>query len=39
MGGVVSAGENNEELVDNLCQEGYIHEPRVEKVLAYRVLV
>ena len=38
MGGVVSAGQNNEELVDNLCQEGYIHEPRVEKV-ANRVLV
>ena len=33
MGGAVSAGQNNEELVDNLCQEGYIHEPRVEKVL------
>lgn len=32
MGGAVSAGQNNEELVDNLCNEGYIHEPRVEKV-------
>lgn len=32
MGGAVSAGQNNEELVDNLCHEGYIHEPRVEKV-------
>jgi hypothetical protein len=32
MGGAVSAGQNNEELVDNLCREGYIHEPRVEKV-------
>ena len=28
----MSAGQNNEELVDNLCHEGYIHEPRVEKV-------
>ena len=33
MGGAVSAGQNNEELVDNLCHEGYIHEPRVEKVV------
>ena len=32
MGGAVSAGQSNEELVDNLCHEGYIHEPRVEKV-------
>ena len=29
----MSAGQNNEELVDNLCHEGYIHEPRVEKVV------
>lgn len=32
MGGVVSSGENNEELVDNLCKEGYILTPEVEKV-------
>lgn len=32
MGGAVSAGQNNEELVDNLCHDGYIHSPRVEKV-------
>ena len=32
MGGAVSAGRNNEELVDNLCYEGYIHEPCVERV-------
>lgn len=33
MGGAVSSGRDNEELVDNLCHEGYIHEPRVEQVL------
>lgn len=30
MGGVVSAGENNEELVDNLCEAEYITTPEVE---------
>ena len=30
MGGVVSAGENNEELVDNLCEAEYITSPEVE---------
>ena len=30
MGGVVSAGENNEELVDNLCEAEYITIPEVE---------
>ena len=39
MGGAVSAGQNNEELVDNLCREGYIHEPRVEKVALIYSLV
>ncbi len=32
MGGAVSAGRDNEELVDNLCYEGYINEPSVERV-------
>lgn len=32
MGGAVSSGETNEELVDNLCNEGYIFTPEVEKV-------
>lgn len=32
MGGAVSSGQDNEELVDNLCHEGYIVEPQVEKV-------
>lgn len=32
MGGVVSAGENNEELVDNLCEAEYITSPEVETV-------
>jgi len=32
MGGAVSAGENNEELVDNLCYESYIVTPAVESV-------
>ena len=32
MGGAVSAGENNDELVDNLCYESYIITPEVEEV-------
>lgn len=32
MGGAVSAGKNNEELVNNLCYEDYIQTPDVEKV-------
>ena len=32
MGGVVSAGHNNDELVDNLCKESYIVSPDVERV-------
>ena len=32
MGGAVSAGQNNAELVDNLCMENYISTPEVEKV-------
>lgn len=32
MGGVVSAGESNEELVDNLCEADYITTPEVETV-------
>ena len=39
MGGAVSAGQNNEELVDNLCHEGYIHEPHVEKVAECLALI
>lgn len=35
MGGAVSAGSSNEELVDNLCYEGYINEPSIEKVCSY----
>ena len=35
MGGAVSAGSTNEELVDNLCYEGYINEPSIEKVHSY----
>ena len=36
MGGVVSPGRNNEELVDNLCKGGYINTPEVERV--FRIL-
>lgn len=32
MGGAVSAGSCNCELVDNLCNEGYITQPDVERV-------
>ena len=32
MGGVVSAGRDNDELVDNLCKERCIESPKVEKV-------
>ncbi len=32
MGGAVSAGRNNEELVNNLCEEDYIQSPGVETV-------
>jgi protein-L-isoaspartate O-methyltransferase len=32
MGGAVSAGENNEELVDNLVEAEYIKTPGVERV-------
>lgn len=32
MGGAVSAGQNNNELVDNLCYENYIQTPEVELV-------
>ena len=32
MGGAVSAGESNDELVDNLCYESYIVTPKVEEV-------
>lgn len=32
MGGAVSSGQNNRELVDNLCYEDYIQSPEVEKV-------
>lgn len=32
MGGAVSSGNSNEELVDNLCHEDYITRPEVEKV-------
>lgn len=32
MGGAVSAGQNNDELVDNLCHEDYIQTPEVEMV-------
>ena len=32
MGGAVSAGQNNSELVDNLCYENYIQTPQVEMV-------
>ena len=32
MGGVVSSGSTNDELVDNLCTEGYIVSPEVERV-------
>lgn len=35
MGGAVSAGRDNEELVDNLCNEGYINQPSVERVCTY----
>ena len=36
MGGVVSAGRNNDELIDNLCKGGYIITPEVERV--FRIL-
>ena len=36
MGGVVSPGRNNEELVDNLCKGGRISTPEVERV--FRIL-
>ena len=32
MGGAVSSGQNNEELVNNLCIEDYIQTPAVERV-------
>ena len=32
MGGVVSAADNNDDLVDNLCQADYIRRPEVETV-------
>ena len=32
MGGAVSSGENNDELVDNLVEAEYIKSPDVEKV-------
>ena len=32
MGGAVSAGENNGELIDNLVKAGYIRTPSIEKV-------
>ena len=32
MGGAVSSGNSNAELVDNLCREAYITQPEVEKV-------
>lgn len=32
MGGAVSSGASNNELVDNLCSEGYITRSDVEKV-------
>lgn len=32
MGGVVSSGENNDQLVDNLIQADYIKSPQVERV-------
>jgi protein-L-isoaspartate O-methyltransferase len=32
MGGSVSSGENNEELVDNLVHANYITNPEIEKV-------
>ena len=35
MGEVVSAGRNNNELVDNLCHENYIQTPEVETVRLY----
>ena len=31
----MSAGKDNDELVDNLCKEGYIVTPEVEKVHTY----
>ena len=32
MGGAVSAGQDNNELIDNLCNENYIQTPEVEAV-------
>lgn len=32
MGGAVSAGRDNDDLVDNLCEESYIVTPEVEAV-------
>ena len=32
MGGAVSAGRDNDDLVDNLCEEKYIVTPEVERV-------
>ena len=32
----MSPGRNNDELVDNLCKEGYIMTPEVERV--FRIL-
>ncbi len=37
MGGAVSAGEDNEELVDNLVEADYLKSPSVEKALRYRM--
>lgn len=32
MGGAVSAGEDNDDLIDNLMEAGYIRSPSVERV-------
>jgi hypothetical protein len=33
MGGIVSAGEDNDELVDNLVEAGAVRSARIEKAL------
>lgn len=38
MGGAVSAGEDNEELVDNLVEADYVKTTIVEKALRYKKL-
>ena len=38
MGGAVSAGRNNHELVTNLCKEDYIRTPEVERVRCHSLL-